>query len=102
MLDIGFIGNVAAGGVLPLALQCRDASLRSIEPTGTPSYVIFKTDGSTIATGTMSIDPSGYLGFRMDSLSVGNSYEPGVLYTVRFDYKVDGVDRSCVGSFMVV
>lgn len=102
MLDIGFIGNVAAGGVLPLALQCRDGSLQSAEPTGTPSYFVFDTDGTAIVSGNMSITPSGVVGFRMDSLSIGSRFEPGVLYTVRFDYVQSGERRSCVGSFMVV
>ena len=55
MLDIGFIGHVAAGGSLPLAIQCRDSEFKPVSPTSVPLYRVYPDGFGSYAA-------SGYLG----------------------------------------
>ena len=104
MLDIGFIGHVAVGGVLPLMLQCRDGALRVSSPTSAPTYVILHpgSSGSTMTSGSLGDTDVHGTGFRMGSLELGSGYQPGLLYTVLFQYSESGNARAAVGSFSVV
>lgn len=104
MLDIGFIGHVASGGSLPLAIQCRDSEFKPASPTAAPSYTIYP-DGfsSSIATGSLSdSNTDGKTGFRTGSLEVGSAtYSAGELYTILYEYTAGGQARSVIGTFLV-
>lgn len=104
MLDIGFIGHIAAGGSLPLAIQCRDSEFRPASPTNVPSYTIYP-DGfsSYVASGSLSAsDTGGKVGFRTGSLAISTAtYSAGELYTVLFEYRAGGQSRTVIGTFLV-
>lgn len=104
MLDIGFIGHVAAGGSLPLAIQCRDSEFKITHPVSAPSYTVYP-DGfsSSIATGSLGAsNTDGKAGFRTGSLEVATAtYSAGELYTILFEYTASGQARSVIGTFLV-
>jgi len=104
MLDIGFIGHVAAGGSLPLAIQCRDSEFKPASPTNTPAYTVYP-DGfsSSIASGSLSAsNTGGKVGFRTGSLGISTStYSAGELYTILFEYRAGGQERTVIGTFLV-
>jgi hypothetical protein len=104
MLDIGFIGHVATGGSLPLAIQCRDSEFRPASPTNVPAFTIYP-DGfsSWVASGSLGAsDTGGKVGFRTASLTISTAtYSAGELYTVLFEYRAGGQSRTAIGTFLV-
>ena len=104
MLDIGFVGHVAAGGSLPLAIQCRDSEFTPASPIAAPSYFIYPDGFATyVATGSLSATDTGaQTGFRTGSLDVDTAtYSAGELYTIFVRYTAGGKARSVIGTFLV-
>ena len=104
MLDNGFIGHFPVGGTVMLALQCRSQDLQVANPTGTPTYSVLNPDGTAIKSGTAASTSGSLTGFRFDSLELteDRNWQPGVTYTVVFEYVQGGENRACISTFQVV
>ena len=104
MLDSGFIGHFPASATVPLALQCRLQDLQVASPSVNPTFKIIDPDGSVIENGELTKSVSGLTGFRMSSLDLSSksSWQPGVLYTVIFNYEQGGNMRAAMSTFQVV
>ena len=105
MLDSGFIGHFPAGGTVPLVLQGRTASLAVETPDGnTADYSIINPSGSKVASGTINTRITGLGGILVGSLELtnANTFQPGSVYTIVFNYDEGGTARSSISTFQVV
>ena len=104
MLDNGFIGHFPVGGTVQLALQCRSQDLQVSNPTGTPQYIVLTPDGFQITAGGLDQTVGSLTGFRSDSLKLteDRNWQPGMVYTVVFNYVESGENRACTSTFQVV
>jgi hypothetical protein len=101
-----YIGPVALGGTLPLAVICRNGSGVPSAPTGTPSFAVYGPDDLTtpLATGTLSAsDQDSKTGYRTGSLSVASAsgFEAGDQCVVLVEYVVSAVNYTDTLRFSV-
>jgi hypothetical protein len=104
MDDLGYIGQIALGGTLRLALQCRSSSVPTA-PDGAPSWAMYGTSDTSLLTGSLGgSDADSKTGFRTGDAAItsGNGFSSGMRVIVRFAYAVSSSARAAVGYFVVV
>jgi hypothetical protein len=103
MDDLGYIGQIALGGTLRLALQCRSSSVPT-SPDSAPSWAIYGDDDTALLTGSLGgSDADSKTGFRTGDAAItsGNGFASGQRYIARFAYAVSSSARAAVGYFVV-
>jgi hypothetical protein len=103
VIDVGFMGHVQVGDILPLAVQCRDGNMEAASPSSSPTYRVYAQDfKSTLDTGSLSsTDTDSIVGFRTGTLTIDTDYEAGKGYSILFQYSAAGSDYAALGSFLV-
>lgn len=108
MLDVGFIGHVEAGGILPLALLCKGSGMETITPSSAPTYEVWGAPAGAIGlsrydSGTLSASNTGSIrGFRTGVLNMSAGFVAGSVYILVFSYEDSGGSYGAMGSFEVV
>lgn len=103
-MDVGYIGQIALGGTLRLALQCRDTSDVPTTPTGSPGFSIYGSSDTALLAGSLgAADADSKTGFRTGDavISSGNGFASGNRYIVRFAFVISAVTYAAVGYFVV-
>jgi hypothetical protein len=104
-MDLGYIGQVALGDTLRLALQCRNPSDVPTSPTGSPSWAIYGTSDTSLLTGSLGgSDADSKTGLRTGDAEItqGNGFASGQRYIVRFAFVISGTTYAAVAYFVVV
>lgn len=101
-----YIGPVALGGTLPLAVVCRNGSGVPTTPTGTPTYSVYGPDDLTtpLVTGTLSAsDTDSKTGLRTGSqaIAAASGFEAGDSCVALVQYVISAVNYTDTLRFSV-
>lgn len=105
MIDQGYLGPVALGATLRLAIQCRNGSAVITAPDAAPTWAIYGSDDTALLTGSLgSSDADSKTGFRTGDAAItgGNGFAAGGRYVIRYFYEISGTDYSVIQTFTVV
>lgn len=104
-MDVGYIGQVALGDTLRLALQCRNTSDEPTSPTGSPSWSIYGSSDTALLAGSLGgSDADSKTGLRTGDAEItqGSGFASGQRYIIRFAFVISGTTYAAVGYFVVV
>jgi len=102
MSDNAFIGMPAVDGTLPLAVMCTNVSDVPTSPDSAPTYSVRNSEGTEVASGTLSSNPGSITGLRFAALTISSgTYTAGQPYFVVVNYAVASTSYAALLHFQV-